>query len=204
LDGAIKELRVAVQLNPDDATACYNLGRLLLRKGDQAGAAEQFARMAAIKYSTESKEKTQTQTAIAISKGLRAMAEGKPQEAVQAFAQAVQIDPESAEAHNQLGIARAKAGHTEGAKAQFQKAIDLDPLSAAAHNNAGDLLAKEGNIDAAIDQMEKAVALQSDLAEAHHNLGLMYLQKGDRQRAELEFQKAKALGYSANKPRPGK
>ena len=30
---------------PDDATACYNFGHLLLRKGDQAAAAEQFAHL---------------------------------------------------------------------------------------------------------------------------------------------------------------
>jgi len=195
LERAIGELRASVRLDPDDATASYNLGRLLLKAGDPQGAAEQMARVAKIHGEAKSKEMNDIKTSAAISQGLKAMATGRLGEAIRAFTLAVETNPRSAEAHNHLGLALAKAGDVEGAKMQFQKAIEIQPLSAIAYNNAGGLLAKEGNIDAAIDQIEKAIALQADLATAHYNLGLLFRQKGDAQRAQAEFDEALRLGY---------
>ena len=200
-DGATQEMRTAMQLDPTDPTVHYNLARLLFSRGGQKAAAEEFAIYARMQESVKAAQTQNTQAAVEIGKGLKALAAGDAQQAIEAFKRAVQAAPQSAEAHNHLGVALDKAGDPEGAITEFRKAISLQLQNAAAYNNVGDLLAKQGNIDAAIDELERAVALKADLAEAHYNLALVLLQKGDRERSRTEFERARELGHAAE---PGK
>src|SRR5439155_2297431 len=95
-DGATQEMRTAMQLDPTDPTVHYNLGRLLSRRGDQKAAAEEFAIYARMQESVKAAQTQNTQAAVEIGKGLKALAAGDAQQAIEAFKRAVQAAPQSA------------------------------------------------------------------------------------------------------------
>ena len=187
-------MQKALELDPNNASAHYALARLLLRQGDRAGAAAEFTRYG--KLQQEMKTQRMENVALEIGSGLKEMNAGNLTGAVADFRKAVQAAPQSADAHNHLGVALANLGQTDAAMAEFQKAIELQPKTAAAYNNVADLMAKQGDLDAAIDQLHKAITLKADLAQAHYNLGLLLLKKGEKRQSREEFTKAAALGYA--------
>ena len=65
---------------------------------------------------------------------------GRFDEAIGQFQQALAAVPESAEAHNGLGVALAQTGHPDEAVAHFEKAVAANPEYAEAHFNLGDTL----------------------------------------------------------------
>ena len=67
--------------------------------------------------------------------GLVLSDEGRLDEAIAHLEQAIQLDPGSFEALNNLGVAYAKAGRFEAAAHYFEQALALDPSHAGARAN---------------------------------------------------------------------
>jgi serine/threonine-protein kinase len=84
---------------------------------------------------------------------------------------AVAARPQSAPAHNNLGITLYAKGDLEGAIAAYRQALKLDPTYALAHNNLGLALREQGDLDGAIACYRKALALAPKDAHAHVGLG---------------------------------
>jgi len=59
--------------------------------------------------------------------GLFLIRNGRPDEATPRFAEAVQLDPDNAAAHVQLGEAAARAGKVDEAREHFATALRLVP-----------------------------------------------------------------------------
>ena len=87
------------------------------------------------------------------------------------YAEALRLNPNLAEAHNNLGVALAKQGKMDQAEAHYAEALRLNPDYAEAHNNLGMALAAQGKMDQAEAQYVEALRLNPDYAEAHNNLG---------------------------------
>jgi WD40 repeat protein/tetratricopeptide (TPR) repeat protein len=66
---------------------------------------------------------------------------------------AIELDPKSAYAHNNLGLALRDQGDLASAVAEFRKAIDLKPDYAEAHCNLGDALRRQGEFQAALEEL---------------------------------------------------
>ena len=103
---------------------------------------------------------------------------GRMAEAIAAFGRVVALMPDSAEAHNNLGIALRTAGRRDEAIAAYHRAIALKPDHAAAHNNLGNLLRETGRLDEAIAALDRSVVLGPGSAEAHSNLGVALHEAG--------------------------
>ena len=82
----------------------------------------------------------------------------------------LEIRPDYAEAHNNLGLALAGLGKFDGAAACFRKALQLNPRDAGTHYNLGQALACCGRLDEAIAQYRQAVEIEPDFAKARKNL----------------------------------
>jgi Flp pilus assembly protein TadD len=186
-------MRKAVELDPNSAEMHYALARLLMKKGDQKAAAQQFQIQERLEEATRTQKLNHTQTVLHINQGLEAMKAGNLKQAIREFQQAVLYQPDSVEAHNHLGVALARMGDQDGAWKEFQKATALEPNNPIAYNGLGGLLAGKGSLEEAISNFEHAIRLKADFAEAHYNLGLVLLQKGLRERSMVEFQKAHEL-----------
>ena len=111
-------------------------------------------------------------------------------EAIAQYQKALEINPNDAEAHYNLGIALLQKGQVDEAMVQFQKALEINPNYAEAHNNLGLVLFQKGQVDEAIAQYQKALEINPDYAAAHYNLGNALLQKGQLDEAIAQFQKA--------------
>ena len=83
---------------------------------------------------------------------------GEAAEAVSVLAPVLRAHPDSAEAHDQMGLALAEAGRFAEATEQFRQSIALDPAQATFWANLGMMLKVEGQFDAALDAYDAALA----------------------------------------------
>jgi len=90
--------------------------------------------------------------------GFESPAETLPR-AYAAARKALEIDPESAEAHASLGLAMSHRWDWTGAEAEFRRALELDPQYANAHHWYGDYLSMKGRHDEAIAEAKRALEL---------------------------------------------
>ena len=116
--------------------------------------------------------------------------QGKTQEAVAHYAEALKIRPDYAEAHNNLGAVLARQGKTQEAFAHYAEALRIKPDYARAHYNLGGLLANQGKTQEAIAHFAEALRIKPDYAEAHNNLGVILANQGKTQEAFAHFAEA--------------
>jgi tetratricopeptide (TPR) repeat protein len=116
--------------------------------------------------------------------------EGRVDEAISHYLQALQVNPGYAEAHYNLGNALLKNGRVDEAITHFQEALQIKPNYAEAHNNLGNALLKNGRVDEAITHFQEALQIKSNYAEAHNNLGNALLKNGRVDEAITHFEQA--------------
>jgi tetratricopeptide (TPR) repeat protein len=119
--------------------------------------------------------------------------QGRTDEAIRQYREALRLNPAFAQAHNNLGAALEKEGQTDEAIRHYQEALRLKADYAEAHNNLGIVFFQQNRTDDAIPQFKEAVGLKPDLAEAHYNLGAALDQKGQMDEAAREYQEAVRL-----------
>jgi tetratricopeptide (TPR) repeat protein len=118
---------------------------------------------------------------------------GRNSEAVNANQTAVELSPQDAESHSNLGIMLQDLGELEKAEASYRQAIGLKPDYAEAHSNLGVTLQGLGRLDEAEASLTQAIALKSDFAQAHYNLGITLQEQGRLEEAEASYRAAIAL-----------
>ena len=118
---------------------------------------------------------------------------GKKYEALSANQKAVEVMPQDAEAHFNLGVILKEIDRLDEAEASYRKAITLKPDFTSALNNLGLILQELGKLEDSKLNLKKAISLKPDFSEAHSNLGIT-LKKMDRlEKAEASYKKAIAL-----------
>jgi len=113
------------------------------------------------------------------------------------FERALALQPDLAEASNDLGTLLAESGDLEAAIERFRAALAAMSDYPDALNNLGYALLLTGRGTEARELYERALALQPDFPEALNNLGLILGQQGDLDGAASHFRKAleKRPGY---------
>jgi TolB-like protein/Flp pilus assembly protein TadD len=114
--------------------------------------------------------------------GFKSPAEALPK-AYAAARKALEINPESAEAHASLGLAMTHSWDWTGAEAEFKHALQLDPQYANAHHWYGDYLSIRGRHGEAL--AEAKLALEADPLNLMIStwVGLRYYMARDYSRA---------------------
>lgn len=98
-------------------------------------------------------------------------AQGRLDEAIGHYQQAIELKPDDASTYNSLGICQAMRQNREAAAAGFRRAIELKPDFAHAHSNLGNVYKELGRLPQAVECYRHAVKLKPDFAEALNNLG---------------------------------
>ena len=110
--------------------------------------------------------------------------------AVGHYTEAIDLNPEYAQAYNNRGIVYADKGEMDKAIQDYNTAIDLNPEHANAYNNRGVAYKNKGEIDAAIQDYNKAIDLNPEHVNAYNNRGVAYKNKGEIDAAIQDYTKA--------------
>jgi tetratricopeptide (TPR) repeat protein len=130
--------------------------------------------------------------------GLALFAEGKTEEAIDHYNQAIRLQPNYAIAYNSRGQIYGYLGQYQRAIEDLNKAIRLKPNYKDAYNNRGFAYGKLGQYQLAIENYDKAIRLQpNNAAVAYSNRGLTYGYLGQYQRAIEDFDKSIQLQPNA-------
>ncbi len=125
-----------------------------------------------------------------IEQGQALQAQGRLDEAMQCYREAVRLAPNPARAHLNRGNGLLLQGDLDGALAAFRTALDHQPDYAGAHYNIGNALLGNRQLDAAVQNYRKALAINPDYAEVHCSLGVALKELGQLDEAVASFQKA--------------
>ncbi|HHZ91342.1 TPA: tetratricopeptide repeat protein, partial [Candidatus Poribacteria bacterium] len=91
-------------------------------------------------------------------------------EAIQAYQEAIELNPDDSEIYNNLGNALKKQGNFQQAIVTYHKAIETNPNSTNAHNNLGNALREQDELEQAIHAYYKAIEFNPNNAETYNNL----------------------------------
>lgn len=115
---------------------------------------------------------------------------GRPDLAAGHFRTVVSLQPESAEAHYNLGTALLASGQAAPAIEQFDAAVRIRPSYAAAQNNWGRALVQLVRPAEAFARFREALRLDPSSAEPHYNIGVLAIASGDQPLALAELEAA--------------
>ncbi len=180
-EDAEKELRVVLQINPDDVVAHSNLGVLLEDRGRHGAAEEEYRE--AIRADPDY---------VAAHYNLGNLLDDlkRHNEAEKEYREAIRADPEYAAAHSNLGNLLKDQERYDDAEKEYREAIRADPDYSAAHFNLGVLLKDRGRYDDAEKEYREAIRADPGDAAAHSNLGVLLEDRGRHGAAEEEYREA--------------
>ena len=125
--------------------------------------------------------------------GVIALQRKEAQKSVALIRQAIEVNPDHAAAHMNLGSAFRELRQLDQALASYDRAIALRPDFADAHSNRGNALRELGRLEHAVASCDRAIGLMPDLAEAHSNRGNALRDLGRAEEALASCDRAVAL-----------
>jgi predicted AlkP superfamily phosphohydrolase/phosphomutase/Flp pilus assembly protein TadD len=115
------------------------------------------------------------------------------EDAHRAFARALEIDPESEQAHDGMAMVLLERGEDQQAAEHALRAVGLTHFFPIAHYRLGVALVRLGQYERAADAMKVAVAMRPGMLDAHRYLGALYGQLGRAEEALVHRQIARRL-----------
>ena len=138
-----------------------------------------------------------TQAKALLDKGKQLYRDDQDTEAVEAFQQAVKLDPDLAEAHFRLALGYEALDKREDAESEYKKAaemykkhLDSSPDDAEAHYNLGQTYANLGNYSEAIREYRQANKLKTDDPDIYYDLGVAHTKLAQYDQAAAAFSKS--------------
>lgn len=155
---AIENFSEAVRLRPNWAEAHYALALSLTEMEKLKAAIEEF------KLVLKLKDKYELMVLSNYNIGNAYVDLGEYKEAVDAYKEAIELNPELSKPHNNLGLAYAASNRIAEAVTEFNQAVQLTPDYAEAHFNLGVAYLQLGRKQEAEEQQGILSKLKSELA----------------------------------------
>ncbi len=185
----VQEMLVTQRLAkyPDDFSANYNMGDLLLSKNDAGSAVAYFEKAC----------KADSRSVFAASElGVALFSSSKPAQAKEQFKRALALDPTYTDARFNLASVEASTGEWEEAAADYKQVLTERPDYAKAQERLGevltlwgDSLAKAHNDDQAIPRYREALQIRPEDVELHIRLGMAFARQEKLDESQVEFEK---------------
>ncbi|HXH10457.1 MAG TPA: tetratricopeptide repeat protein [Alphaproteobacteria bacterium] len=146
-----------------------------------------------LKSESETGLEPQIAADVAYQEARRAEEEGRWEEAVQRYRQAVALNPSLLAARNDLGHLYVRLNRFGAAIEEFQKVLALAPDYAVARNNLGSAYLLIGQEQLAIQEFLAAVRLDGTYVTPYYNLASVFARRGDAGQAMTFLAKALTL-----------
>jgi tetratricopeptide (TPR) repeat protein len=172
---AVKHLKAALELQPQASGIHYPLSLAYRALGETGYADAQLKLRGDVDVAPVDPLMAQVgallqNSSAAEVRGASALAKGQWADAVLNLRQAIELSPDNAFTHLNLGTALYETGDPKGALDQFQTAIRLSPALAKAHFGAGIVLEAAGRDRDALTAFTNAVDADPAMLEAHMSL----------------------------------
>lgn len=118
---------------------------------------------------------------------------GRPDLALERFAQADALTHPTSERMSRMADAKLAQGDAAAARALYEQALTLDARSAPAHAGLAGLDRAAGNLASALDHAQKAARYKMREWSYHRDLATLYRDTGDVQNALVEARTARRL-----------
>jgi len=182
-EAAVDFLSRAIEADPQFVAAQYALGVVHLNLGNRWKAAAQFRASAQLDPAYADPYKALGDLYLSAPRRLF-------EEAIKAYAKAIELRPFYAEAYVGLGDALAAKGDVDPAVAAYQKGLEFNPMNAKVHASLGKLYYSEkGLYYESVTAYKKAIELDPTASEARMGLAEVYEDKGLYKEAIEEYRK---------------
>ena len=125
--------------------------------------------------------------------------ESSPDEARQAYREALRLDPSLVDAHINLGFLLHREGCLAEAEQCYRAAIAYAPGEILGYFNLAVVLEDQGDRKGAIEAYEAVIARRPYFTDAHHHLALLYEAEGRRADAIRHYSMARKLSLGERK-----
>ena len=123
--------------------------------------------------------------------GLCYAAEGKSDQAIQAFQEAIRLNLQSSAGSPwpamNLGVLWLRLERLDEAEAQLRDSIGIDGRFPAAHYRLGQVLERKERYEEAVRELEQAANLDPTYPEPHYALARIFRKRGSAERADREL-----------------
>ena len=165
-DEAILSFNNAVKRDASHASAHYNLGVLLRRKGRFKESVESYK-----KAIHTNPGYVQAHNNL----GTLLKDQGKYKEAIDCFKKAVKLKPDHYTAYYNMGLTYLNLSDNKEAISTFKKAVDIQPDHTLSLNSLAEVLHLTGKTNEAIEIFKKIIKIKPDFDKAYFNLSLIKL-----------------------------
>jgi tetratricopeptide (TPR) repeat protein/TolB-like protein len=182
-EAAVEFLSRAIEADPQFVAAQYALGVVHQNLGNRWKAAAQFRASAQLDPTYAEPYKALGDLYLTAPRRLF-------EEAIKAYAKAIDLRPFYADAHVGLGDALAAKGEVDPAVAAYQRGVEHNPMNAKVHVSLGKLYyAEKGLYYESVNAYKKAIDLDPTYPDARMGLAEVYEDKGLYQEAIEEYRK---------------
>ncbi len=174
---------LALRDDPSSAEAHYGMGSVSLKLENVNRARESFGRATKLTASYP-----ETRPNAFNNLGLLATRDGRTNEAIGYFQEALRINPEHLIALENLGNAYRQQRRWEEASEVLERALRVGPQEPEVNYSAAMVYAQTGDTDRAYQYLRRALDLRPAYPEALNNLGVLYLRTQRRDEAVSTFE----------------
>ena len=180
-DEAMQCHKKAIQLDPKNAEARYNLGNILLSQNKLKQAISEYEKALSIKPKYT---KANINLAVALER------ESRFDEAIEYADKAVKTEPNNVDAQYNLAVSLGQQGRLDEAIDHFGKTVELDPNNVDAHFGLAQALVYKNRLQEAIDEYRQVLRLQPQDADTYCLLGNVLARQGLFEQAGDEYRQA--------------
>jgi tetratricopeptide (TPR) repeat protein len=184
LPEAVAAYRMALTIDPEDASTHYNLAVALDRLGSHSDAIGEFRQALALDPDYRDAH---------FNLGVALSEEGSTAEASRHFEQAYKIDPEDQQSHLEWAVTLYDLDQKQRAESELRSIIETEPENSRALLYLGAILADRGQGELALRQLEEVLELSDDSeerAQAHLLVAIESERMGRDEEAVARFRAA--------------
>jgi tetratricopeptide (TPR) repeat protein len=181
-DAAVEELKGALLIEPEDVESLYSLGIIYTAQDRHTDAIRVFKRIEIIDpdFGPE----------LYYNIGMEYKELGSPDQALDNFKAALEMDPSYFECLEAMGSIHLEAGRLDDARKSLTELIDIDPAHVAARRMLAVIYSRQGQWKMAVDQLENIVTLSPEADEPLRELGAALRMAGEYERSVTTLKKA--------------